>query len=354
MFPRPSNAWRVATLSVALVGGCGPARNNDVSQTSQAIVHGEVSGADQDATLLLVLVDRASSRRLGVCTATLVAPRLVLTARHCVAKTDTDVACSPSGEPVLGGRVLGNRAPEDIFVFAGPTRAAFTGDAPPELDMEKWQPDGQGAEILDDGATTLCDHDIAFVRLKEPILNVTPALLRLDSGISPGESLVTVGWGVTSMELEPRKRQQRRGVTVKRVGPSDELPILTKSEVLFDESICLGDSGGPVFAQGTGAVIGVVSRGGNGLEPHPSRLSETCEDAENVATQLAPFAPFVRRAFDRAGATPRIEPVAPPDDACRAYPAKSSRTDRVKGLTVTAAFAVGALVLRRGRKRHAR
>ena len=140
------------------------------------------------------------------------------------------------------------------------------------------------------------------------------ATLRLDGDAVPGEKLLTVGWGVSLGEVEPAKRQQRGDVTVKRVGPDDAIPVLTKSEFLFGESICLGDSGGPVLAQETNAIVGVVSRGGNGLDPNKGGPSSTCIDADNVATKLSPFKALVTEAFERAGAKPKLE--SQPEETC--------------------------------------
>lgn len=149
--------------------------------------------------------------------------------------------------------------------------------------------------------------------------------MRLDGDVAVGEKLVTVGWGVTSTEDEPAQRQRRSGVTTKRVGPSNALPVLTKSEFLFDESICLGDSGGPVFAQSTKAIVGVVSRGGNGLDPSKGGASSTCVRADNIATKLSPFKELITDAFQRAGSSPVLEP-KPEDKSCSVGPVGAARS----------------------------
>ena len=307
------------TLSVLALGllaaACAAQSTDDrVGRTSQAIVGGSASDESQDSTVMLFHLDPAGPRRLGICTAALIAPRLLLTARHCVSTTDEQVACDSDGTPLLGASIISNHDPANLFVFTGKDRPELIGDAPPTLDPTKWKPAAQGAEIIDDKSGTLCNHDLALLLLKEPILDVPVATLRLDGDAASGEKLVTVGWGVTYGEIEPSKRQQRRGVVVKRVGPSDELPVLTKSEFLFDESICLGDSGGPVFAEETNAIVGVVSRGGNGLDPNQGGPSVTCEGADNVATKLSPFKELVTEAFQRAGAQPKLE--QKPEESC--------------------------------------
>ncbi|HVH47323.1 MAG TPA: S1 family peptidase [Labilithrix sp.] len=305
-----------SAVSVALLlAACSPSTDSElVGQTRQAIVGGSASDETQDATVLLFVLDPSGPTRLGICTAALVAPRLVLTARHCVSSTDEAVACNADGTPLVGAKIFGNRDAANLYVFTGRERPDFIGDTAPSLDPTKWKPAGRGLEIIDDASSTLCDHDLALVLLEAPIDDVPVATLRLDGEVATGEKLLTVGWGVTYGEVEPEKRQKRAGVTTKRVGPNESIPVLTKSEFLFDESICLGDSGGPVFAEATNAIVGVVSRGGNGLDPNKGGPSSTCEGADNVATKLAPFKPLVMKAFERAGAQPKLE--AKPEESC--------------------------------------
>jgi hypothetical protein len=247
---------------------------------------------------MLVFLDASSGFR-GICSAALIAPRLVLTARHCVADTDADVACSVDGAPASGGVVNANHDPRSLYVFTGTER--------PDLDPKTWKPSGRGIEVLDDGSTNLCNHDLALVLLEQPISGVPIASLRLGGTVEKGEQLTTIGWGVTSTVDEPATRQQRSGVVVTRVGPDATDPVLTPSELAFDESICLGDSGGPVLSQASGAVVGVVSRGGNGTRSGSSFVS-TCTKATNLATKIAPFYDLLTRGFERAGAEPKVEP----------------------------------------------
>jgi len=311
------------------------------SAVKPSILKGTVSDAAQDAVVMLVTVKPEPNIPLGICTATLIAPRLVLTARHCVAHANENVACLSNGTPEAGGEVTGNHDPKDLFVFTGNTR--------PVLDPATWTPAGAAAEIIDDGSGNLCNHDIALIVLKDPITNVPIAPIRLDGEVAVGESLLTVGWGVSSGEIEPTKRQQRNGVTVKRVGPNDGFPTITKNEFLFDESICLGDSGGPIFADQTKAVIAVVSRGSNGADPTKGGPAYTCDQADNLGTRVAPFKDMMLRGFERAGAQPVLED-KPSEDKCSAC-GVGSRSKPSSSLSFFVLIALTGLLRRSQRRR---
>jgi MYXO-CTERM domain-containing protein len=73
------------------------------------------------------------------------------------------------------------------------------------------------------------------------------------------------------------------------------------------EVVCEGDSGGPALDSQTGAIIGVVSRGGNGLPQDPNDPSANCLGARNLYTQVSPFKDLILEAFSAAGATPWLE-----------------------------------------------
>ncbi len=87
------------------------------------------------------------------------------------------------------------------------------------------------------------------------------------------------------------------------------------------ESICSGDRGGPAFVAPSGAIVGVVSRGGNGLQPTQDAGAIACVDssgaagtfcARNIYTQVAPFKDFILSGFEAAGHTPWLEGAADP------------------------------------------
>lgn len=331
-----------------VVAGCasddGPYGGERIERARSAIIGGEPSEASQDSVVMLVFSDAAGSRR-GICTAALVAPRLVLTARHCVSETDEDVSCSVDGTAVHGGAVRATHDARDLYVFTGTGR--------PDLEPATWRPAGRGIEVLDDGSDNLCNHDLALVLLENPISGVPIASIRLDDDATKDEPLTTVGWGVTSSVDEPGTRQQRSGVAVTRVGPDAHDPVLTPNELGFDESICLGDSGGPILSTETNAIVGVVSRGGNGTSSRTD-LASTCTKATNLGTKVAPFRALVMRAFARAGAQPVLEQRTSEDDGggCSVTLARAGSRASGGGArdVLTTALAVLGVVLARRRR----
>ena len=76
-------AATVAACSTAPDGSDPGVERTGVS--SQKIIKGKLSAEDQDAVVLLIHSDFASY--FAACTGTLLAPNLVLTARHCTSET---------------------------------------------------------------------------------------------------------------------------------------------------------------------------------------------------------------------------------------------------------------------------
>lgn len=290
----------IALLAAACSSSPSTTTTEATGSARSRVIAGKNSDASQDAVVLLVHYDPAHGD-VGSCTGTLIAPNLVLTARHCVADTDQAAACDADGSPLAGGAIRANHRADTLYVFKGKDRPSFhTGDV-------HW--DGQGAKILDDGGKNLCNHDIALVVLKAPVADAPILPIRLDSDVQKGETFTAVGWGVTDTTMEPDVRQQRANIKVESVGPDDSaLTPVAPNEFQVGESICSGDSGGPAIAKATGAVIGVVSRGGNGAQqPSQSDPSANCIGAENLYTKLLPFKELIMKGFELANAEPWVE-----------------------------------------------
>src|SRR5262249_540824 len=89
-----------AALVLVPLVACVPAPTEDTAREAQAILHGTVSDASQDAVVLVMRYESGKPATLGGCSGTLLTPKLVLTARHCVATTDEASACASDGTPI--------------------------------------------------------------------------------------------------------------------------------------------------------------------------------------------------------------------------------------------------------------
>jgi hypothetical protein len=270
--------------------------SEDTRSNASAIVFGTPSGDAQDFAVLVIHYDALSKDGSAGCTGVMLTPRLVLTARHCVAVTDESLACSRDGTPIAGGNVQASFDPKKLYVFAGKERPDF---------LSGTATAARGASILDDGAKNLCNHDIALVLLDKALPDAKIAPLRLDGETKVGERFTIIGWGITDTTTTPQVRQQRTGIEVLAVGPA---PSIGPAELLVGEGACAGDSGGPLVAA-SGAVAGVLSRGGNGTG---AQGKDGCVGGENVYTKVSSFRDLILDAYAKAGQEPWREGEANP------------------------------------------
>ena len=286
--------WRgVAGCALGCALGCSDATPGDVTEgRGESIVAGEPSGAEQDGTVLLraVLADESE----GVCSASLVGPNLLLTAAHCVTyQNDGDFSCSVRGELIdnaTGGGRLGLHLPAASLEVYG-------GKAPRKSALAR------GLKIISTLSPHVCQDDLAFVVLDTALeLPVMP--IRLSRPALVHEAVVLVGYGTSRndgyIDYRTQPRQQKRDLKIAAVGPDliDDGITDTPPRVLKVEgpSGCVGDSGGPLLSEATGAVLGVYSlqRGGSCAAPA----------VHSQLVHLPPYQGLIDEAFAAAGCEP--------------------------------------------------
>lgn len=211
-----------------------------MSRDRAAIAGGAADSASESVFLLISHQEDSG----GLCTATLIAPNLLLTARHCVSPHDSaEVLCGDSslGEPLPGGAFI------------------VTNAAQPNRDSTFFR--GAEVRVPTQGEDT-CGYDVALLILEENVPSEvsTPSVPRIDREVRPGERYAAVGYGLDEDGNAPGRRMRRDGLEV-ACEPGSCGEGVESTEFLGDTGICSGDSGGPAL-DADGKVVGVVSRGG--------------------------------------------------------------------------------------------
>lgn len=290
--PRPSTGpfahlARVAVragwiaLGSAWVLGCSAEAGgaDEVAATSEHEIYGGTPDTSPSSAVVAIKVAGRASGDL--CSGALVAPNLVLTARHCVAKmAATAVVCDENGESRNGRHVSGPLDPSSLSVFVGSA-----------VDFRKGA-SAKGAQIVEPPGDTLCSADLALVVLDRAIPGVTPFKVRVSDAPRVGEGIRSVGYGKTDAAVPVGTRMNRQGVPILAVGSgvSASRTPLGPREFEVGLSACHGDSGGPAVSEETGAIVGVVSRG-----------SDCQADFGHVYTTTRGFAALIAEGAAAAG-----------------------------------------------------
>jgi hypothetical protein len=277
--------------------------------TRSALAHAAVIGGKSAETgtfpWLAYIADFKGEEEVDLCTGTVVASNLVLTAAHCAENIETGVLDEPAAYRVVTGNVDWTAAPRQIsgvsrvVVYPGFNRNDLTGDA-------------------------------ALLVLSTPNTEPAIALASYPSDahlLEAGTAAVIAGWGKTYSEQETlTERLQWAGTAVQGPAYCEENapPFYEGSEICtinppsYETGVCFGDSGGPLIAlnpDGSGFVeLGVTSHlYGECLTSRPSVFTR----ADIIASWVHEWAEAVKPPptpppVSSPTPTPAPAPAAPP------------------------------------------
>lgn len=303
--PRALSGWIArfsGAIAIALTLGLGSAgcsaeeasssdirTSVDPSSSAPSIFGGDRDG---DTSSSVVALRVGTGGTFELCSATVIAPNVVLTARHCVTKNlTTSVSCDENGRSANGKHIASEEEPASLGIYVGATPSFASA------------PDATARAIVAPAGDVLCNADIALLVLDRELTDITPMAVRLGSTVAEGETIRSVGYGQNDRQIPIGTRFRKENVPVLAMGKavSASRTPLGKNEFEVGRSICQGDSGGPAISELSGAVVGVVSRGG-GCD----------EDFGHIYTTTGGFEALFEEAFRLAGGTPVAEPPLPP------------------------------------------
>lgn len=223
---------------------------------SSPIIGGDTSAPNEFPATGMLLIGTHM-----ICTATLIAPDVAITAAHCLTP------------PIFGA-----------FGFSLDTNAADGTDNIIPVSFTHQHPD------FDDGVEDFLGlsvrNDVGVLILETPILDVTPAQLDspgLGTAIDPGNQLAMCGYGRIAWYTGALALKRDAVVLV------DQITDYEFSTAATDPQPCIGDSGAPLFADtldGT-RIVGLVSRA--------MGTSEMC-DSGAIITRVGPYASWIEEA----------------------------------------------------------
>lgn len=229
-----------ASVAITIVGATSACASgvDPLARRSDAVIGGTIDSADTG----VVAVSRKSDP-YSLCSGALIAPNLVLTARHCVAASPETIDCATSQFGVTA-------ASNDVVVAADETITSRT----------PWYP---SREVRTPPSSGVCGNDVALVILANrlPSSIAMPIIPRIDLPARNGEPLSVAGYGVTQPDDvgSAGTRRIRDGVQVLCIGAGCGDGV-APSELGLAEGTCSGDSGGPGL-DAQGRVVSVTARG---------------------------------------------------------------------------------------------
>ncbi len=303
-----ARCWsRLVVPAVWLLLGCGGIDGSEaLADQHFGVLHGQSSPSEQNAVLLIEHKEGWSG------TGSLVAPRLVLTAKQLVFDVRLhagNLVCTPGTMQPIEGVV----DPGDLFVRFG--------------EKHPFELGANVVRIHAGGDLDLCGDDIVLLELDQSF-PVAPLAMRLDEPPGLGERGLLIGWGMSDdiaanpSQTIARTRQQA-DVEIHALGGVNAafgaagMFRVPDGSFVASEGGCYGDAGAPFISLDTGAIVGTLSTF------EPEELTTTTDSARDCYGGYSTFRAlsaqreWLIEAFSEANSAPWIEGFAEPGESGR-------------------------------------
>jgi secreted trypsin-like serine protease len=226
------------------------------------IVGGSVVAAGDPTTVSTVGIVGQTTQGQYICTGSLIAQDMVVTAAHCLDGTQPD-----SIRVIFARNMQKSTADQQMPIAGYAVNSNYQGES----------------------ATGPDQADIGVIRLAEPLpAGYAPAQLMTlaqTNALSKGDSVLLAGYGITSAFT------QAGAGTLRKVSVPVFGPLGSTEEILDqtgDKGGCNGDSGGPAFVNDGGQLLlwGLTNRS------YPDDAPNTCESYA-VYTKIAAYSDWI-------------------------------------------------------------
>lgn len=247
----------VAVTAVAVLAGCSsssPSTSSEHVGSDRAAIQGGTTDSTHTFAVGIFTTQGA------LCSGALIAPNLVLTARHCVASVGNEqVDCATD-------KFGANHTPDTFYVTT-------------DTEMSQNGNFYQVQKVVTPTDAHFCGNDMAMLVLTEnvPKTKATPITPAVQYAITDDThysgQVTAIGYGITSVGAQDEGvRRIKKDIAVECIPndksmPCTNVPGVADTEFVTGAGTCSGDSGSSAYDQksfdtGTPVTMGVLSRGG--------------------------------------------------------------------------------------------